>query len=126
MEVKVEEKYLKKRYSASKIAAFLDVSVVTLNNWYKWYYGEFEKPADTPVLPMYFRASDRGPRYWTEDDLYDLKKFKEWIPKGRRGVMGDVTSYAWGDRGRRARENKLKKQEGGNTDANSGGVNCIS
>lgn len=96
-----------KRITATKITQFLDISVQTLNSWYQWYNNaEFEKPKDTPYLPPYEQKHPRAPRYWTEDDLYDLRKFKEWIPRGRGGVMGDHNARFWGERGKRAIENK--------------------
>ena len=102
-----------KKITATKISQYLNISVVTLNYWYKWYNdSKSVKPKDTPYLPPYEQANPRAPRYWTEDDLYDLKKFKEWIPKGRGGVMGDCTARYWGARGERALKNKsLKKQK---------------
>ena len=102
-----------KYYSANKISQYLDISVQTLNSWYKWYNDEsIVKPPDTPFLPPYEQASTRGKRLWSEDYLYDLRKFKEWIPKGRGGVMGDINARCWGERGVRAQKNKaLKKEE---------------
>lgn len=96
-----------KRITATKITQFLDISVQTLNSWYAWYNDpKFEKPEGTPYLPPYEQANPRAPRYWTEDDLYDLRKFKEWVPKGRGGVMGNHNARFWGARGKRAIENK--------------------
>ena len=98
---------MSKRITATKITQFLDISVQTLNSWYAWYNDpEFEKPEGTPYLPPYEQEHPRAPRYWTEDDLYDLRKFKEWVPKGRGGVMGNHNARFWGVRGKRALENK--------------------
>lgn len=99
------------KITATKISQFLNISVATLNSWYKWYNNEeFSKPKDTPYLPPYIQDTPRGPRYWTEDDLYDLRKFKEWIPKGRGGVMGDCNARYWGERGKRALQNKALRK----------------
>ena len=100
-----------KKYTAVKISQFLDVSVATINNWYRWYNNpKFEKPADTPYLPA--PSLEGRYRYWTDDDLYYLRKFKEWLPRGRGGVMGDSNAYFWGERGKRALRNKeLKRQK---------------
>lgn len=95
------------KITATKISQFLNISTTTLNSWYKWYNDPtFKKPKDTPYLPPYSQEHPRAPRYWTEDDLYDLRKFKEWIPKGRGGVMGDCNARYWGARGKRALQNK--------------------
>lgn len=98
-----------KYYSANKISQYLDISVQTLNNWYKWYNDpNIKKPEDTPFLPPFIQESPRGRRLWSEDYLYDLKKFKEWVPRGRGGVMGQVNFHLWGERGVRAQKNKKK------------------
>lgn len=90
------------RISATKITQFLDISYATLNSWYKWYNDDnFVKPKNTPYLPPYKQDHPRAPRYWTPDDLYDLKKFKEWVPKGRRGVMGEYNQRFWGNRNKK-------------------------
>lgn len=101
-----------KRITVNRVAQFLDVSVVTVNNWYKWYNNpDFKKPDGVPYLPPYQQDHPRGVRYWTEDDLFDLKKFRDWIPRGRGGVMGDQNASYWGERGVRAKQNKEEKQK---------------
>lgn len=101
-----------KKYTANKIAQFLDISVPTLNSWYAFYSGDqFEKPEGMPPLPAFEQEGPHRPRYWDEDALYDLKKFKEWIPRGRAGVMGSLNARNWGDRGKRALENKKLQSE---------------
>lgn len=100
-----------RKYNANKIAQFLDISVGTLNVWYKWYEDErFEKPEGVPPLPPYEQAGPRRPRYWSEDVLLDLKRFKDWLPKGRGGVMGDLNARNWGERGRQAQKNKALRK----------------
>lgn len=102
-----------KLLTATKVAQHLDISVVTLNNWYKWYDNpQYQKPENTPNLPAYSRRSGvRSPRYWREEDLLQLEVFKVWLPKGRGGVMGEVSARYWGERGERARKNKLYNTE---------------
>jgi hypothetical protein len=86
--------------NATNVSAILDISVVTLNNWYKWYNDtSIEKPINTPPLPMYLQETPRGKRLWNMVDIKLIKKFKDWIPKGRGGVMGEVSSKYWGVRG---------------------------
>ena len=78
--------------TASKVANRLDIAVKTLTNWYKWYSDEtIEKPEKFPKLPMYTQEHKNGPRYWSESDIEELRKFKEWLPRGRAGVMGAVS-----------------------------------
>lgn len=99
------EKYL----TASEISYLIGVSIYTLNNWYRW-AGDaaFSKPPDAPKLPRYWQGRPRGPRLWKEGDLPLLRLFKEWVPKGRGGVMGQSNSRLWGDRGLRAERNRVK------------------
>lgn len=98
--------------SSNKVAQYLDISVATLNNWYKWFRNEdFEKPADIPALPQYKRDGARGPRYWNSADLPELQAFRDWLPKGRGGVMGDWNARFWGARGQRAIKNKKAFRE---------------
>lgn len=93
--------------TATKVAQHLDISVPTLNNWYKWYNNqEFEKPENTPELPEYTQEGKRGTRYWDKVDLPKLVQFKKWIPRGRAGVMGESNAQFWGERGKRALRNK--------------------
>lgn len=81
--------------TASKVSQKLDISTRTLDNWYKFYTGDFDHPDDMPTLPEYIQESVRGPRYWKPEDIKTLKKFKEWIPRGRGGVMGRLNERYW-------------------------------
>lgn len=96
-----------KRLNASKVARELDISVATLNNWYRWYNDpQFEKPPLTPALPLYqvkIKFVDGAPlgwsrRSWAPCDLIALRIFKEWLPRGRNGVMGAYSKRFWGDK----------------------------
>lgn len=79
--------------SASRVANSLDISVKTLTNWYKWYLDDsIEKPDDFPKLPDYLQEHVGGPRFWTEADVEQLREFQAWIPRGRGGVMGRISS----------------------------------
>ena len=79
--------------TASKVANALDISVKTLTTWYKWYNDPEEvKPADMPYLPDYEQKNQYAPRYWRKSDLKQIKKFKAWLPRGRNGVMGNLTN----------------------------------
>ena len=43
------------------------------------------------LLPKFEQAGERQTRYWNADDVWKLIEFKQTIPKGRGGVMGDIT-----------------------------------
>lgn len=84
------------KLSANKVAQHLDISVKTLEGWYSWYNNpEMEKPENTPVLPPYEQVGVRTQRWWKEEDLEQLEIFKNWIPKGRGGVMGAYNKRYW-------------------------------
>lgn len=96
------------KLSANKVAQHLDITLNTLNNWYKWASDpETEIPGSAPKLPQFTRDWEGGPRRWEESDLPALQAFKEWIPKGRAGVMGKTNSHYWGERGIRANKNRV-------------------
>ncbi len=96
--------------TATKVSQYLDISVQTLTNWYKWQeHCRTLEQTNLPYLPAYKQAGERAPRYWDEKDLPILQEFKNKIPKGRGGVMGQYNAKFWGDRGKRALTNKSKK-----------------
>ena len=81
--------------TATKVIRQLDISARTLDAWYIYYNSDLEKPKDMPELPMYEQSRPRGPRYWKQSDIPKMKAFKEWIPKGRNGVMGRINERFW-------------------------------
>lgn len=84
------------KLTATDVAHIVGVSVPTLTNWYKWYNDDkYKKPVGTPSLPSYEQIGSRTPRYWDKGDVDKLIKFKEWLPKGRAGVMGEFNSKSW-------------------------------
>ena len=104
--------------SATQVAAKLGITVKTLTTWYKWYNDNMlkhfirnEQPIDCPILPPYTQTKLNSPRYWDESNMEQLIKFKNWVPKGRGGVMGNVNAKSWGERGRRAIRNKQLKKK---------------
>ena len=85
--------------TASEVANKLNVSVKTLTNWYIWQNdSSIEKPEEYPHLPMYTQKRKNGPRFWTNDDVERLVEFRDWLPRGRNGVMGKVSNRYWGNR----------------------------
>lgn len=86
-----------KKLTANKVSQELDITVVTLTNWYAWYNNdEIKKPDDVPELPQYEQAYERATRYWKEEDIEKIKVFKDWLPRGRGGVMGEQSKKFWG------------------------------
>lgn len=103
----------KDKLTATKVSQYLDVSVVTLTNWYKWYNDpQYEKPEDVPPLPPYQQLKKGAVRYWDKSDLAQLKTFQNWIPRGRGGVMGALNAQYWGERGKKEAKEEDDKPKG--------------
>lgn len=68
------------RISISELAYLLNVSVFTINRWYRW-----QKKFNKKVLPEPKRIGVRN--YWKQEDVPVLLEFKNNIIKGRNGVM---------------------------------------
>lgn len=81
---------MSKLYKAVEVALLLDISVPTLNNWYKFkrYYPDNEM---SKLLPQPIQQTNRQTRYWKEEDIPDMIKFKSNIVEGRNGFMGSIT-----------------------------------
>lgn len=92
---------------ATAVAQRLGISNKTLLNWYAWYLDpNMKKPENVPALPKYEILDSQGTRGWREEDIPQLLKFKEWVPKGRGGMMGQYNAKYWGDRGKKHLKNK--------------------
>lgn len=103
------------RYSTSRVAQILDVSVATLNRWYKWYESDdYEKPVGLK-LPQYIKDS-RGTKFFTMQDIQALAAFKDSLQGEYRGAMAEFNAtYQWGQRGTKilnlGKQYKKKKDE---------------
>lgn len=103
------------RYSTSRVAQILDVSVATLNRWYKWYESDdYKKPVGLK-LPQYIRDT-RGTKLFTIEDIQALAAFKVALQNEYRGCMAEFNAvYQWGQRGTEilniGRQYKKKEEE---------------
>ena len=76
---------------ATELAMLVDSSIQTITSWYKW---KEKHPDDelAKLLPDYtIQEGGRKTRYWKYSDVYRLIEFKNSIPHGRYGIMGDTT-----------------------------------
>lgn len=73
-----------------EVALMIGVSVQTINIWYKWARTNPDNDY-AKMLPAYKQMGSRQTRYWTQSDIWKLIEFNKVIPRGRNGVMGDVT-----------------------------------
>lgn len=83
-----------------EVALLVGVSSQTINNWYRW---KKLHPDDdyAKILPEFEQTGPRQMRLWKKSDLWAFVEFKNVIPHGRNGVLGEVTQ-------RKSRRNKKK------------------
>ena len=79
-----------KLIKAPELAMLIDSSVQTISSWYRWkkLYPDHEL---AKLLPDYVRSGNKHIRYWRRSDVGKFLEFKLRIPKGRNGIMGEVT-----------------------------------
>ncbi len=80
-----------KYYEVMKTAQKINVSYQTLRTWHLgWTQLQHESriPKDAPNFPKPIIIESRGKRIWAwkEEDIEQLKKFKEWLPKTGAGI----------------------------------------
>ena len=73
-----------------EVALLVGVSTQTINIWYRWAKNNPDNDLAS-YLPKYTQSGSRQTRYWTQSDVWKLIEFSKAIPKGRNGIMGDVT-----------------------------------
>ena len=79
-----------KLLNVSEVSMLVGSSIQTISSWYRWkeLHPEHEL---AKLIPNYTRNGNRRTRYWTMDDVWRLVEFKNNIPQGRNGVMGEIT-----------------------------------
>lgn len=73
-----------------EVALLIGVSTQTINIWYRW---KKHNPDNeyAELLPDYEQTGARQMRWWKRSDLWKLIEFKNKIPHGRYGILGDIT-----------------------------------
>ena len=73
-----------------EVAVLIGVSSQTINIWYRWkkYNPDHEY---AKMLPDFVQQGKRQTRLWKRDDIWALVEFKNIIPRGRSGILGDIT-----------------------------------
>ena len=76
--------------NVQEVAMLIGSSIQTIGAWYRWktLHPDHEL---AKLLPDYQRKGNKNTRYWKQDDVWKLVKFKGAIPQGRNGVMGEIT-----------------------------------
>lgn len=73
-----------------EVALLVGTSTQTINNWYRWkrLHPDHEL---AKLLPDYIQENPRQMRYWKKSDIWTLTEFKNTIPHGRNGILGEIT-----------------------------------
>ena len=73
-----------------EVALSVGVSVKTINNWY-WFKRDHPEHELAELLPDFIQEGVRQTRYWKREDVWKIITFKQAIPRGRNGIMGEIT-----------------------------------
>lgn len=73
-----------------ELAMLAGVSVKAINYWY-WFKKKFPDNEYAQMLPDYIQQGGRQTRYWKREDVWKIITFKQAIPRGRNGIMGEIT-----------------------------------
>lgn len=73
-----------------EVALLVGASTQTINNWYRWKRSNLDHPL-AKLLPDYVQEGPRQMRYWNKSDIWSITEFKNSIPHGRNGILGDIT-----------------------------------
>ena len=81
-----------------EVAMLVGVSYRTIENWYMW-KRKNPKHELAKLIPDFQQDGERQIRYWKQSDIPKLIEFKNSIPHGRNGILGDVTQkYGKGEK----------------------------
>lgn len=76
---------------APELAYLVNTSIQAITAWYKWKEMHPEHEL-AKLLPDYtVQKGGRKTRYWKYSDVWRLIEFKNSIPRGRNGIMGEAT-----------------------------------
>lgn len=81
---------MEKKLKIEELAVMLGCSVQTINTWYKWKSVNRDNPI-AELLPEYEQSGSRQTRLWKMSDVWKFVEFRQKLPRGRNGIMGDVT-----------------------------------
>lgn len=95
--------------SLSQAALLLDISMYTINNWYKWYNSDLNHTS--LKLPELVRAGGgvHGKRFVRKSELHLFTEFQAGL---KRGDMAEFNAaFLWGRRGEAILERKGKNSK---------------
>jgi len=73
-----------------EVALLIGSSAQSINNWYRWKKINPEHEL-AKLLPDYIQEGPRQIRFWKKSDVWSITEFKNSIPHGRNGILGDIT-----------------------------------
>lgn len=74
-----------------EVAVEIGRSIFTINNWYR-FKKEYPENKYAKLLPDFYQLEgERQTRYWKKSDIPKMLIFRDALPKGNGGIMGDVT-----------------------------------
>ena len=73
-----------------EVALLVGTSTQTINNWYRFKALHPENDL-AQKLPDYEQSGPRQTRFWNKSDIWAITEFKNSLPHGRGGILGDVT-----------------------------------
>ena len=79
-----------RKLKIEEVALLVGVSTQTINIWYRWKRCNLDNPLAS-LLPEYEQHGARQTRQWKQSDVWSLVNFRNSIPKGRNGIMGEIT-----------------------------------
>lgn len=84
----------KRLYTVEELAVLLGCSVHSIDNWYLWKRKHPEHEL-AKLLPDYKQLKSRQTRYWEESDVWKINEFRTKLPRGKNGILGDVTQTSY-------------------------------
>lgn len=76
--------------NVQELSMLIGSSIQTIGSWYRWKDLNPDHEL-AKLIPDYTRIGNRRTRYWKQEDVWKLLEFKQKIPQGRNGIMGEVT-----------------------------------
>lgn len=76
--------------NVQELSMLIGSSIQTIGSWYRWKDLNPDHEL-AKLIPDYTRIGNRRTRYWKQSDVWKLLEFKQKLPQGRNGIMGEVT-----------------------------------
>ena len=96
--------------TANEVCALIGTSIYTLDQWYKFKRLHPENEW-AKKLPDIVRVEGSKNRFWNRNDLPLLMEFKNTIPHGRNGILGEVTQKYYKKKGNKSNAKKKSSRK---------------